>query len=118
MGGGGVVCSWIVLLDCGEFPPTPSYSVVNHAAVQIEGQWVAVEPLTHLGNNWVMNKPHSASEPRTITVRITSHGGDVYGAYEVAFTCDEECVAAPGMDAPAKKSATATCSNDGDTCSV
>ena len=89
-----------------------------HAAVQIEEQWVAVERLTHLGNNWVMNNPHSETEPRTISVRITSHGGDVYGAYEVTFTCDEECVAAPGMDAPAKKITTATCSNDGDTCSV
>ena len=86
--------------------------------VQVAEEWVEVDTLAHLGNNWVMKKPASTT-PRAMTVRITSHGGTVYGVYEVVFTCDEECKAAPGLDAPSTKITDAKlCSIDGNTCSV
>lgn len=74
--------------------------------------------LEQLGNLWVIQKPTSAT-PRSITVRITSHSVKLYGAYEVEFTCEDECKTSPGQDAPAKKVVSeASCTADVAVCDV
>lgn len=88
-----------------------SLAETSTAAVQQGEEWVEVEMLTHLGNMCVMNKPKSATR-RSMTVRITSHSGDVYGVYEAKFTCQDECMTPPGLDAPAERIVSTTCSVD------
>jgi hypothetical protein len=86
------------------------------AVMQVGEEWVAASMLTHLGNIWVMVKPKRAT-PRSLTVRITSISGIVYGVYEVRFNCKDECTTEPGTDAIATKMKSAACLPGNNTCS-
>jgi hypothetical protein len=55
------------------------------------GEWVSLETLEQLGQQWVLEPPSNMAGPKEATVRVTDADGKVYGTYKVAFPCSDTC---------------------------
>lgn len=77
---------------------------------QVAGKWVNIQPLNHLGNMWVLQKP-SDNEYRLpnggtgqyIKVRVMDKDGEYYGSYSLKWMCGGTGACSTEVDAPTMK---------------
>lgn len=66
---------------------------ISRMSQKIGSSWVSVQPLFHLRNQWVLQKPDNyVSAPnggagQTITIEMWDVSGNSYGRFAVHFTC-------------------------------